>query len=655
MKTLHIDIETYSDISLQKSGLHAYVRSPSFQILLFSYCYEGEAKPIVIDLMQSEAIPPEVIEDLANPEVIKMAHNAAFEVTCINKFYFTPPEQWRCTMIHAYYLHLPGSLGKLGDVLGFAKDKKKDRAGKDLIRYFCLPCKPTIRNGRRTRNLPCHDLERWELFKEYNRQDVVAEMAIADKLSAFPVPDDEWQLWYLDQQINRTGINTDAQLIDQAIYMDAKIRERLEKEAVEISGLDNPNSTAQLKGWLEQEIGEELQSIDKAAVAQLIKRTDDASVQRMLEIRQQLGKSSVKKFNAMAEVRCPDGRVRGLLQHYGTGTGRWAGRLVQVQNLARNSIDDDMLELARNLVKLGRLEDLEMIFGNVPDTLSQLIRTAFIPSPGARFIVADFSAIEARVIAWLAGEEWRQEIFATTGKIYEASAAQMFHVPIETIVHGHENYKLRQKGKVAELALGYQGSSGALIAMGALKMGLTEEELPEIVQRWRESSPRIVALWYAMESCAIEALRTGFPQASHGIRFRLAAAKGLTYLIITLPSGRELFYASPFLGKNQWDGDQVYYYSLTQNAWAKTPMYGGKWVENIVQAIARDCLAISMQNLAAAGYQIVMHIHDEVVIDAPNGFGSLAEAIEIMRQPIDWAPGLLLNAAGFEAGYYKKD
>ena len=314
-----------------------------------------------------------------------------------------------------------------------------------------------------------------------------------------------------------------------------------------------------------------------------------------------------------------------------------------------------MLELARNLVKLGRLEDLEMIFGNVPDTLSQLIRTAFIPSPGARFIVADFSAIEARVIAWLAGEEWRQEIFATTGKIYEASAAQMFHVPIETIVHGHENYKLRQKGKVAELALGYQGSSGALIAMGALKMGLTEEELPEIVQRWRESSPRIVALWYAMESCAIEALRTGYPQASHGIRFRLAAAKGLTYLIITLPSGRELFYASPFLGKNQWDGDQVYYYSLTQNAWAKTPMYGGKWVENIVQAIARDCLALAMQNLAAAGYQIVMHIHDEVVIDAPNGFGSLAEAIEIMRQPIDWAPGLLLNAAGFEAGYYKKD
>lgn len=654
MTELHIDIETYSDVDLKKAGLHAYVQSSSFQILLFAYAFSG-CLPTVIDLAQGETLPPEIIRALADPNVIKYAHNAQFEITCLNRFWYSPPDQWRCSMIHAYYLHLPGSLGALGDVLGFPQDKKKDRAGRDLIRYFCNPCKPTRSNGKRTRNLPTHDLDRWDLFKEYNRQDVVAEMAISEKLSAFPVPDAEWTLWHQDLQINSHGINLDNQMVDNAIEIDLHIQKKLKAEAVKISGLDNPNSTAQLKGWLEEEIGEEIDNVDKATVSQLLKTTDDTQVQRMLEIRQQLNKSSTKKYHTIADARCQDGRVRGLLQFYGTGTGRWAGRLVQVQNLARNNMPDELLDLARNLVKLGRSEDLEMIYGNVPDTLSQLIRTAFVPSPGGRFIVADFSAIEARVIAWLAKEGWRQEIFATTGKIYEASAAQMFGVPVETIVHGHPNYILRQKGKVAELALGYQGSSGALIAMGALKMGLTEEELPEIVRLWRASSPRIVELWYTMENCALECLRTGYPQSSHGITFRLARRNGLTFLIVTLPSGRDLFYADPQIGKNRWDSDAIYYKSLTNGKWATTDIYGGKWVENIVQAIARDCLALAMQRILAAGYHIVMHIHDEVVIDAPNGFGSLANVIEIMRQPISWAPGLLLNAAGFEGAYYRKD
>lgn len=650
--TLHIDIETFSDVDLRKAGLHKYVQSPNFQILLFAYAW-GDQPPQIVDLASGETLPAEVITALADPQVIKCAHNAAFETTSLSKYWHTSPEQWYCTMVHAYYCRLPGSLGALSTALELPKDKAKDRIGSQLIRYFCVPCKPTKANGHRTRNLPRHDPERWELFKVYCLQDVVAEQAVMDKLSSWSVPPREWEHWVLDQQINRTGVHLDQELISAALEIAADSREELMSEAVKLSGLDNPNSNQQLKQWLEAETDEQIDSVSKEQIKQLLTTATDDRVRRMLEIRQELGKASISKYQAMHEAMCSDGRARGLMQFYGTGTGRWAGRRIQPQNLPRNNIP--MLELARSYTKAKKPEAISLIWGSVPDTLSQLIRTAIIPSPGCRFIVADFSAIEARVIAWLAKEQWRQDVFATTGKIYEASASQMFGVPVEKISKGNPEYELRQKGKVAELALGYQGSTAALIAMGALKMGLSEDELPDIVKRWRAASPRIVDLWYSIERCAVECVRSCQMQSSHGVVFRMEPGKIGAALTVELPAGRKLFFLNPELLPNQWGNDQVVFWSTVGKGWGRVPTYGGKLAENTVQAIARDCLAESMQRLAAAGYQTVMHIHDEVVLDVPNDFGSLQEVCDILGQPIDWAPGLLLKAAGFETDFYQKD
>lgn len=655
MRHLSIDIETYSSVDIGSAGLYKYVESSDFQILLFAYSIDG-AEPEIVDLAEGEKIPEAIVHAMADPAVIKHAFNAAFEIACLSRFYHIIPAQWQCTMVHTYYLRFTGGLDAVGKALGFKEDRAKDRSGKALIRYFCSPCPPTKSNSGRTRNLPYHDPEKWANFKEYCKQDVVAETAILERLSPWPMPDHEWDLWHLDQEINRRGVRIDTALVDGAIAFDEISQEYLISRAKEITGLSNPNSVTQLKGWIEEETGEEIKNLNKEAVKTLIKECSCEKIKEVLAIRQQLGKSSVSKYTAMANAVCADERVRGLLQFYGAGTGRWAGRLVQVQNLPRNSMDLGMLDLARILVKERKFEALEVVFGNVQDTLSQLIRTAFIPAEGHYFAISDFSAIEARVIAWLAKESWRQEVFATTGKIYEASAAQMFGVPVETIAPGKENYHLRQKGKVAELALGYQGSTGALIQMGALKMGIPEEELPTIVQLWRDRSPRIRDLWYALESAALEAVSSGQPQVDHGLTFRLERSRQDSYLTIELPSGRKLFYRSPILGENQWGSPQISFLVNDRMGSRKEPTYGGKLTENVVQAIARDCLAVSLLRLKRAGFRTVMHIHDEVVLEVPDeNPDALKTACDIMAQPIDWAPGLILKGAGFTAQYYMKD
>lgn len=656
MRHLSIDIETYSDIDLVKAGLYKYVESPNFQILLFAYSVDG-ADPEIVDLAQGEKIPEAIVRAMADPAVTKHAFNAAFEIACLSKFYHIIPTQWQCTMVWAYYLRYSGGLASVGKALGFKEDKAKDRSGKALISYFSVPCKPTKTNGGRTRNFPHHDPDKWSDFKDYCKQDVVAEMAIMERLAPWPMPDHEWQLWHLDQEINCRGVAIDQGLVKAAVAFDNLSQDALMSRAMELTKLSNPNSVSQLKGWIEEETGKEIDSLSKEAVKTLISETDCEKVCEVLEIRQQLGKSSVSKYKAMQNAVCADGRVRGLLQFYGAGTGRWAGRLVQVQNLPRNSMDDDLLDLARTLVKSQKFEALEVIFGNIQDTLSQLIRTAFIPAKDHYFAISDFSAIEARVIAWLVKESWRQEVFATTGKIYEASAAQMFGVPVDTIAPGKEHYHLRQKGKVAELALGYQGSTGALIQMGALKMGIPEEELPLIVQLWRDRSPRIRDLWYALDSAAIACVQTGQMQVTHGLIFRLEASHKDCYLTIELPSKRKLFYPFPELGENQWGSPQIFFKSQDiSKKWIKTPTYGGKLTENIVQAIARDCLAVSLERLDKAGLKTVMHIHDEVVLEVPHqNSEALQKACDLMAEPIDWAPGLILNGAGFTSNYYKKD
>lgn len=656
MRTLHLDLETYSDIDLRKSGLYKYVQSPFFEILLLGYAWDNDPVEIV-DLAQGEPIPAEVLAALSDPQVVKMAHNAAFEIGCLSTRMTLALDQWHCTMIHAYYLRYPGSLAALTTALNLPSDTAKNRMGAQLIRTFCVPCKPTASNGQRTRILPHHEPEKWGLFKEYCKQDVVAERAVDARLSLWPVPDREWQLWRTDQRINKRGVAIDTDLVEHALEMAFVVKNELGDEAAELSGLDNPNSVQQLKQYLELQTGDVVESLAKADVASMIATTEDPDVQRVLEIRQEMSKTSVKKYQAMADVVGFDGRARGLLQFYGTGTGRWAGRLIQVQNLPRNHMDDEMLDLGRDLVHKNQLEAVKFVFGNVPDTLSQLVRTAFVPAPGNRLIICDFSAIEARVIAWLAKEQWRMEVFATTGKIYEASAAQMFGVPVDKIVRGNPEYELRSKGKVAELALGYQGGAAALIAMGALQMGIKEEELPDIVQRWRTASPRIRDLWYAMDNCAIAAIESGQEQHSHGISYKLEMQGIDTFLTVLLPSQRKLHYPRPFLGPNKWGGQQIYFYAVNQTTgrWEKTPTYGGKLTENIVQAIARDCLALAIERLEAAGYPVVMHIHDEVVIDMTRNVGSLEEVRRLMVEPIPWAPGLQLDAAGFEGDYYKKD
>ncbi len=654
MRTLSIDLETYSSVDIKKSGLYKYVQSPDFEILLFAYSYDNGPTQVV-DLAQGEKIPFFTIMDLHRPEIIKTAWNAAFEYYALSKFFETHLNQWRCTMVHSLYCGYPGGLDAAGKALNFSQDKRKMAEGKALIKYFCVPCAPTKRNGGRTRNLPKHEPAKWNLFKEYCRQDVVTEMEAGKVLSNYPVPDLEWQLWQVDQQINIHGVNLDMDMVNGALAINEHMAAELTDKAKDISGLDNPNSVAQLKVWIESQIDIELEGLTKQTVADLLaNKTGNDEVQALLQIRQEMAKASVKKYNAMKAAVCCDNRVRGLLQFYGANrTGRWAGRLVQVQNLPRNYLES--LNTARDLVKRQNIQALKLIYGNVPDTLSQLIRTAFIPEDGHEFAVADFSAIEARVIAWLSGEEWRLDVFRTHGKIYEASAAAMFGVPIELIKKGNPEYELRQKGKVAELALGYQGSSGALIQMGALNMGLAEEDLPDIVRRWRSSNRRIVDFWYSVEQRAVECVKYGvISSLPHGITFTRDERR----LMIILPSGRRLFYNEPKLLPNERGFESLWFkgQNQTNKKWESIQTYGGKLVENIVQAVARDCLAYALINLHTAGYKINFHIHDEVITEIPiNGTQSLDDAVSIMCQTAPWAEGLPLNADGFTGSYYKKE
>lgn len=660
MHHLSIDLETFSSVPIAKAGAQKYIESHDFEILLFAYSVDG-SDVSCIDFLQGEILPNWLIDALTSPDYIKHAYNAAFEWGCLSRYLGRqlPPEQWRCTMFHGLYAGYTAGLDVTGRALGLPEDKRKLNTGKALIRYFCVPCAPTKANGGRTRNMPHHAPERWQLFKEYCRQDVVTEMEIEKRLSSIIIPDFVQKEWERDLIINSRGVAVDMELVEGALNIDKTVHDRLVAEAMELSGLNNPNSVAQLSLWLESQTGENVSDLRKDTVAKMLAKKDNSpKVQRMLEIRQELGKTSTKKYDAIEAAVCKDGRVRGLLQFYGANrTGRWAGRLVQVQNLPRTYTNP--LELARELVKNRNIEALRFIYGSIPDTLSQLIRTAFIAAPGNVLIDADFSAIEARVISWLAGEEWRLEVFRTHGKIYEASASQMFGVPIELIKKGNPEYSLRQKGKVAELALGYQGGTGALIAMGALDMGIAEEDLSDIVSRWRESNKRIRDLWYKMEAAAVQVISHGGAVGVNGlvISHELNCDTGFDALTILLPSGRKLFYVSPQIGENQWGKPSLSYMGMNQTSkkWQRIETYGGKLVENSVQAIARDCLAQAIENLETAGIPVVFHIHDEVVIDCTPDTASLDDVIQIMSKPIPWASGLPLGADGWVGTFFKKD
>lgn len=615
MRHLNIDIETYSpnDISF---GVYKYSESEEFEILLISYAYDfGEVH--VVDLASGETIPDEVVLDLKRDEVIKHAYNAQFEITCLNRAgYQTFVEQWRCTMIHGAYLGYPMGLAKLGKALGLPQDKMKDKAGAALIRYFSVPCKPTKKNGGRTRNLPKHDPDKWEAYISYNKQDVVTEMECYRRLSAFPVPEEVEKQWQIDIRMNATGVGIDRQLVEGALTIDEENKKALLEEAYELTGLSNPNSRNQLLDWLNSNTNLELERLTKDSVAAAMTDADDLA-KKVLTIRKKLAKSSVSKYEMMASATGNDGRLRGTLQFYGANrTGRWAGRLLQVQNLPRNYITN--LDIARDLVKASNRVGLGLLFGDVSDTLSQLIRTAIVAKDGYTLCVADFSAIEARVIAWLSGETWRQKVFAEGGDIYCASASSMFGVPV--VKHG-VNGHLRQKGKVAELALGYQGGVNALKAMGALDMGLTEEELPNIVELWRQASPKIKELWYTVEKAAVYTVTTGNPMTiDRGITFRLEVDPfyGYRYMTIELPSGRKLFYPDPHIKLNNFDKEAVHFKTQLNNAWVTESTYGGKLVENITQAVARDCLALTLTRLSGNGLPAIMHIHDEAVIEVPK-------------------------------------
>lgn len=660
MHNLSIDLETYSSVDIKKAGAQKYIQSPDFEILLFAYSLDY-AEPVCIDFAQGEILPVWLADALTNPEYLKKAYNAPFEWGCLSKYIGRqlPPEQWRCTMFKGLYAGYTAGLDATGRALGLPEDKRKLNTGKALIRYFCVPCKPTKTNGGRTRNLPHHDPQRWRLFKEYNCGDVITEMEIDKRLSCITVPDFVQKEWETDLIINSRGVAVDMEMVHGALEIGASVKQALTKEAISISGLNNPNSIKQLSSWLETETEEAITDLRKETVAKMRSRTDNSpEVQRMLEIRQELGKTSTKKYDAILNAVCDDGRVRGLLQFYGANrTGRWAGRLVQVQNLPRTYTEP--LELARELVKDRKTDALRLIYGSVSDTLSQLIRTAFIASPEHTLIDADFSAIEARVISWLAGEEWRLEVFRTHGKIYEASASQMFGVPLELIKKGNPEYALRQKGKVAELALGYQGSSGALIAMGALDMGIPETDLPDIVARWREANKRIRDLWYKMDAAAVQVITQGGSVGVNGIIVarEFNYAQNTDYMTITLPSGRKLYYTAPQIGENQWGNPSISYMGMDQSTkkWKRTETYGGKLVENCVQAIARDCLALSIERLEAAGYQVIFHIHDEVVIESGADSASLDNVVRIMSEPIPWAMDLPLGADGWIGNFFKKD
>lgn len=651
MNILSIDIETYSDQDITKVGAYRYVDTLEFEILLFAYAYDDEPVKI-IDLAMGETIPDKIIKDLSDPNVIKSAFNANFERTALGEYFgYMSPDQWRCTMIKALTIGLPGSLDMVGKALHLPEDKQKLATGKRLIQYFCKPCKPTKANGGRTRNLPEHDPEKWELFKEYCIRDVESERDIRKKLDKFITTKNEQDLWTLDQIINDRGVNTDITVIEQAIKMSNEYTEMLVTRAKELTGLENPNSLAQLKKWIGDKTGQVVESITKDTIPGLIEAAgDNLEVKEMLELRQLMGKTSVKKYETMLRSRGSDGRIRGILQFYGANrTGRWAGRLVQVQNLPQNHIED--LEDARNYLKAGDMEAIDLFYDSIPDTLSQLIRTAFIPTEGNRFIVADFSAIEARVIAWYAKEKWRQDVFANNGDIYCASASKMFKVPV--VKHG-VNGHLRQKGKIAELALGYGGAGGAIRAFD--KAGsIPDEELPKLVSDWREASPNIVNFWWDVDKAAKMCIRQKKDVKLDKYNLIFKYAPGLMFL--QLPSGRSLAYVRPKITKGKFDNDVISYEGMEQTSkqWKRLETYGPKLVENIVQATARDCLGITMQRITQAGYDIVFHVHDELILDVPKEQGSLEEVNKIFGVPIPWAPGLILNADGYECNFYMKD
>lgn len=668
---LSIDLETYSTVSIGAAGSYRYILDPSFEILLFAYSLDG--MPVeVIDVASGQVIPLWLKNALKNPLYIKHAYNAAFEWFALSKYLgWLPPDQWRDTMLHALYCGYPASLDAAGRAMGLPEDKKKLTTGKALIRYFCVPCKPSNANGNRTRNLPKHDPAKWKLFKEYNGQDVVTEMEIDRRLSAFPVPAFVQKQWETDLTMNARGVAADMEMVSGALVIGATVKSQLMAEARQLSGLDNPNSIKQLARWLtEATDGDtEITSVTKETVATMLKQPQPANVQRMLEIRQELGKTSTKKYDALETCIADDGRVRGLLQFYGANrTGRWAGRLVQVQNLPRTYTHP--LPPARQLVKDRNIDGLRLMYGSINDTLSQLIRTAFVATPGNVLIDADFSAIEARVISWLAGQEWRLEVFRTHGKIYEASASQMFHVPIEKIKKGNPEYALRQRGKVAELALGYQGGVSAMRRMdtGHNLDDLSDDEVKGIVDRWRETNSMIRDLWNIVDSAAVTVITNGGAQTIRSettdavitLACELDVITGTRYMTILLPSGRKLYYPSPEIGVNRWGNPSVSYMGQNQTTkrWERVETYGGKLVENIVQAIARDCLAIAIENLEAQGLRVVFHIHDEVVIDTP-AWGDedtmLDTVTKIMTKPIPWAQALPLNADGWVDKFFKKD
>ena len=668
---LSIDLETYSTVSIGAAGSYRYILDPSFEILLFAYSLDG--MPVeVIDVASGQVIPLWLKNALKNPLYIKHAYNAAFEWFALSKYLgWLPPDQWRDTMLHALYCGYPASLDAAGRAMGLPEDKKKLTTGKALIRYFCVPCKPSNANGNRIRNLPKHDPAKWKLFKEYNGQDVVTEMEIDRRLSAFPVPAFVQKQWETDLTMNARGVAADMEMVSGALVIGATVKSQLMAEARQLSGLDNPNSIKQLARWLtEATDGDtEITSVTKETVATMLKQPQPANVRRMLEIRQELGKTSTKKYDALETCIADDGRVRGLLQFYGANrTGRWAGRLVQVQNLPRTYTHP--LPPARQLVKDRNIDGLRLMYGSINDTLSQLIRTAFVATPGNVLIDADFSAIEARVISWLAGQEWRLEVFRTHGKIYEASASQMFHVPIEKIKKGNPEYALRQRGKVAELALGYQGGVSAMRRMdtGHNLDDLSDDEVKGIVDRWRETNSMIRDLWNIVDSAAVTVITNGGAQTIRSettdavitLACELDVITGTRYMTILLPSGRKLYYPSPEIGVNRWGNPSVSYMGQNQTTkrWERVETYGGKLVENIVQAIARDCLAIAIENLEAQGLHVVFHIHDEVVIDTPawaDNDTMLDTVTKIMTKPIPWAQALPLNADGWVDKFFKKD
>lgn len=650
MKSISIDIETYSSANLQKSGVYRYAESDDFEILLFGYSVDGSDVK-VIDLCMGEKIPQDILDALTDTSVIKWAFNAQFERVCLSRYLkdlgidfdgkYLNPSSWHCTLVWSATLGLPLSLEGVGAVLGLEKQKLSE--GKNLIRYFCIPCSPTKINNGRTRNMPYHNIEKWNNFKAYNIRDVETEMSIQKKLSRFPVSDSIWNEYHLDQNINDRGIGVDMILVENAIVIDEMVKKSLVNDIQSLTNLDNPNSVQQMKNWL-SENGFETESLSKSSVSKMLK-TAPYQVHKVLSLRQQLAKSSVKKYTAMKNAVCKDSRARGMFQFYGANrTGRFSGRLVQLQNLPQNHMSD--LADARSLVKCGNYDALSILYDDIPDTLSQLIRTAFIPQHGCKFIVADFSAIEARVLAWLADEKWRNKVFREGKDIYCSSASQMFGVPVEK--HGI-NGDLRQKGKIAELALGYGGSVGALKAMGAIQMGLSEDELQPLVCAWRNSNPSITKLWWDIDKCVKETVIKRIPTETNGISFTYKSG----FLFITLPSGRRLAYVKPRIGINKYGSEAVTYEGIgSTKKWERLESYGPKFCENIIQAIARDILLYAMQ--ALTNYRIVAHVHDEVIIECQKDV-SVNTICEQMSRTPPWAEGLLLRADGYECQFYMKD